>query len=96
MLMLFQFLKKFRKNRDFYSIKIKFLITGTRYMFHSTFLHKPVVFRLTVMPTKSDSDVTFCLQLFSKTLTFTLHLSLREPMDHLCIKTIRGIGLIHK
>ena len=29
----------------------------------------------TVMPTKSDSDVMFCLQLLSKTLTCTLHLS---------------------
>ena len=25
--------------------------------------------------TKSDSDVVFCLQLLSKTLTWTLHLS---------------------
>ena len=31
----------------------------------------------TVMPTKSDSDVVFCLQLLSKTSTCTLHLSLR-------------------
>ena len=29
----------------------------------------------TVVPTKSDSDVIFCLQLLSKTLTCTLHLS---------------------
>ena len=29
----------------------------------------------TVLPTKSDSDVIFCLQLLSKTLTRTLHLS---------------------
>ena len=28
----------------------------------------------TVVPTKSDSDVIFCLQLLSKTLTCTLHL----------------------
>ena len=30
---------------------------------------------VTVVPTKSDSDVMFCLQLLSKTLTCTLHLS---------------------
>ena len=30
---------------------------------------------ITVMPTKSDSDVVLCLQLLSKTLTCTLHLS---------------------
>ena len=30
---------------------------------------------VTVLPAKSDSDVMFCLQLFSKTLTCTLHLS---------------------
>ena len=30
----------------------------------------------TVVPTKSDSDVIFCLLLFSKTLTCKLHLSL--------------------
>ena len=29
----------------------------------------------TVLPTKSDSDVIFCLQLFSKTLISTLHFS---------------------
>ena len=29
---------------------------------------------LTVVPTKSDSDVILCSQLFSKTLTHTLHL----------------------
>ena len=30
---------------------------------------------VTVVPTKSDSDVILCLQLLSKTLTCTLHLS---------------------
>ena len=29
----------------------------------------------TVVPTKSDSDLILCLQLLSKTLTFTLNLS---------------------
>ena len=29
----------------------------------------------TVLPAKSDSDVVFCLQLLSKTLTCTLHFS---------------------
>ena len=29
----------------------------------------------TIVPAKSDSDVVFCLQLLSKTLTCTLHLS---------------------
>ena len=45
---------------------------------------------------KSDSDTIFCLQLFSKTLTCTLHLSLRESRDHLCINPILQIGLIYK
>ena len=31
--------------------------------------------RCTVLPAKSDSDVMFCLQLLSKTLTDTHHLS---------------------
>ena len=31
--------------------------------------------KATVVPTKSDSDVIFCLQLLSKILTFTLRLS---------------------
>ena len=39
--------------------------------------------RLTVVPTKSDSDVIFCLQLLNKTLTCTFHLSYRESIDHL-------------
>ena len=30
---------------------------------------------ITVVPTKSESDILFCLQLLSKTLTCTLHLS---------------------
>ena len=50
----------------------------------------------TVVPTKSDSDVIFCLRLLSKTLTCTLHLSLRKSIDHLCFTPIRRIGLIHK
>ena len=50
----------------------------------------------TVVPTKSDSDVIFCLQLLSKTLTCTLHLSENESIDHLCIKPILRTGLIHK
>ena len=28
----------------------------------------------TILPAKSDSDVVFCLQLLSKTLTFTINL----------------------
>ena len=31
--------------------------------------------RSTVLPAKSDCDIVFCLQLLSKTLTCTLHLS---------------------
>ena len=50
----------------------------------------------TVLPTKSDSDVILCLRLLSKTLTCTLHLSLRELIDLLCINPILRIGLIHK
>ena len=50
----------------------------------------------TVLPAKSDSDGMFCLQLLSKTLTCTLHLSLCELIDHLCINPSPRIGLIHK
>ena len=50
----------------------------------------------TVVPTKSDSDVILCLQLLSKTLTCTLHLSIHESIDHLCINPILWKGLIHK
>ena len=35
---------------------------------------KYIVVTQPVVPAKSDSDVVFCLQLLSKTLTFTLHL----------------------
>ena len=50
--------------------------------------------RATVVPTKSDSDLILCLQLLSKTLTCTLHLSIRESIDHLslCINPILWIG----
>ena len=34
----------------------------------------------TVEPTKSDSDISFCLQLLCKTFTCTLHLCLGESM----------------
>ena len=51
--------------------------------------------RAIVVPNKSDSDVIFCLQLLSKTLTCTLHLSLRESIAHLCINPILWIELIH-
>ena len=50
----------------------------------------------TVMPTKSDSDVIFCLQLLRKTFNCTLHLSYRESIDYVCINHILWIGLIHK
>ena len=63
----------------------------------------------TVVPTKSDSDIIFCLKLLSKTLNCTPLLSLGESIDHLCINPIRSesidhlcinpilrIGLIHK
>ena len=50
----------------------------------------------TVVLTKSDSDLIFCLQLLSQILNCTLHLSLRESIDHLCIYPILQIGLIHK
>ena len=49
-----------------------------------------------VVPTKSESDEILCLQLLSKTLTCTLHLSQNESIDHLCINPILRIGLIHK
>ena len=50
----------------------------------------------TVVPTKSDSNVILCLQLLNKILTCTLHLSIRDSIDHLCINPILWIGLIHK
>ena len=49
-----------------------------------------------VVPANSDSDVVLCLQLLSKTLTRTCHLSCGESIDHLCINLIQRIGLIHK
>ena len=42
----------------------------------------------TVVPTKSDSDVIFCLQLLSKALVCTFHLSHCESIDHLFINPI--------
>ena len=51
---------------------------------------------ITIVPTKSDGDVIFCLQMFNKTLICTLHLSLRESRDHLCINPILRLGLIYK
>ena len=50
----------------------------------------------TVVPTKSDSDVIFCLQLLSKTLTCALHLKFCESRDQLCINPILRIWLIYK
>ena len=50
----------------------------------------------TVLPAKSDSDILFCLQLFNKILTCTLHLSYCESIYHMCINPILQIGLIHK
>ena len=49
----------------------------------------------TVLSVKSDSDVVFCLQLLSKTLTCTLHLSQCESIDHLCVNPSMRVGLIH-
>ena len=74
-----------------FSIEIVYI-----YLFPEVTGQHPKVDKSTVLPTKSDSDVIFCLLLFSKTLTCTLHLSLRESRDHLCINPILWIGLIHK
>ena len=52
---------------------------------------------ITVVSTKSDSDIIFSLQLLlSQILTCTSHLRLHESIDHLCINTFLRIGLIHK
>ena len=51
---------------------------------------------ITVVPTKSDSDVILCLQLLSLTLMCTLHSRIRESIYHMCINRILWIGLIHK
>ena len=49
----------------------------------------------TVLQAESDSDILLCLLLLCKTLTCTLHLSLCEWIDQLCINPILRIGLIH-
>ena len=41
------------------------------------------IVQTTVVPTKSDSDVLFCLQLLSKVLTLAHQLSYHESIDHL-------------
>ena len=51
----------------------------------------PIVFGsfvFTVVPTKCESDVILSLQLLSKTIMCTLHLSIRISIDHLCINPI--------
>ena len=50
----------------------------------------------TVVPSKNDIDIVPCLQLLSKPLTCTLHLSYCESIDHSCINPILWIGSIHK
>ena len=55
--------------------------TGTGCLFQFTYCEVDA----TVVPTKSDCDVIFCLQLLSKTLTCILHLSAHELIDHFCI-----------
>ena len=49
---------------------------------------------VTVLSAKSDSDVVFCSQLLSKISTYTLHLSLCESIDHLCVNPIMCINPI--
>ena len=71
------------------------LISAYRQTQQTTHIRQHLV-TITVVPTKSDSDDIFCLQLLCKTLTCTLHLRLRESVYHLGIHPILGIGLIHK
>ena len=40
-----------------------------------SYVNQYIVLDTAVLPAKSDSDVMFCLQLFSKTLTLTHHVS---------------------
>ena len=48
--------------------------------------------KVTVAPTKSDSDGILCLQLLTKQLTCTIHLIKCESIDLLCINPILRIG----
>ena len=66
------------------------LIKHTEYMHSHCIVYKTEGLT-TVLPAKSDSDVVFCLQLLRKSLTCTLHLSLYESIDHLCINHIHRI-----
>ena len=67
------------------------------YLFRRNATNRYIIYSSTVVPNKSDSDVLFCLQLLSKTLTCTLHLSYNfELIDHVCINSILRRGLIHK
>ena len=50
-------------------------ITGLKTVKLAASYRLPTGYKCTVVPTKSDSDVIFCLQLLSKILTCTLHLS---------------------
>ena len=63
------------------------VVIGTLKVKMCALIYLPVV-SATVLPAKSDSDVIFCLQLLSKTLTCTLHMCYCELMYHLCINPI--------
>ena len=54
-----------------------------------------IALMFTVVPTKSDSDIIFCLQFLSQILTCTPHFRYHELKDHLDINPILWIGLIH-
>ena len=70
--------------------------SANRQLLITVFTQTLVINNTTVLPAKSDSEVIFCLQLLSKTFTFTRHFSQRGSIDHLCINPILRIGLIHK
>ena len=82
-------LKFISNKRVFEKSKFEYSISEVVY-------HTDLIWITTVVPTKSDSDVILYLQLQSKTLACTLHLSIRGSIDHLCINPIQRLGLIHK
>ena len=77
---LLSYLIKVNENGFVYTSNISIPLFGVqeRYLSNSLAANSDLILSASVMPTKSDSDIIFCLQLLSKTLTCTLHLHYLE------------------
>ena len=72
---IYQYISVSLHNMRYFVLKLEKMVQTYHFSICLSIMRYVPKCHTTVVPTKSDSSVIFCLQLLSKTLTCTLHLS---------------------